>query len=200
MVSILISDLGNVLLPFQLEPAFAALAAAGEPRSDLQEVVRRVYLESGISLGACSAQDFFDKMRSALGLQLSYQQFHRAWSNIFSEDTAVTALIAEANVRHRYLLSNTDPLHWEWIQTHFPQVLADFDRLFASHECRMLKPDPAFYQLVMRESGAPAPAHLFIDDLPENVAAADALGMDTILFRDADSLRAALQERALITA
>jgi putative hydrolase of the HAD superfamily len=51
------------------------------------------------------------------------------------------------------------------------------------------KPDAAIYQRALEILGRPAERILFIDDRAENVAGAVAVGMKTILFRNADSLR-----------
>jgi len=49
----------------------------------------------------------------------------------------------------------------------------------------------------MRRTGLPPEAHLFIDDLAENVAAARALGMDGIVHTDAAALAEELARRGL---
>jgi FMN phosphatase YigB (HAD superfamily) len=43
-----------------------------------------------------------------------------------------------------------------------------------------------------------AEATVFVDDLPVNIAAASAAGMQTILFTDPDTLRVALRELNLL--
>src|SRR6476620_8662367 len=57
------------------------------------------------------------------------------------------------------------------------------------------KPDPAVFEIVRRRTGHPLDRLVFVDDRPDNVAAAAAAGMDALVFTDAGRLRADLRER-----
>lgn len=63
-------------------------------------------------------------------------------------------------------------------------LLGRFDRIAISAEIGVMKPHAAAYEAVLGMLGLPAPACVFIDDLPVNVAAARALGMHGIVFED----------------
>ena len=96
-----------------------------------------------------------------------------------------------------YALSN-----W-WAET-FPiararfDFLGWFDGIVISGELGVAKPDPRIFAHVLETYGLRADATVFIDDLPANIAAADAAGMRPILFTDPDALRAALRELDLL--
>lgn len=66
-----------------------------------------------------------------------------------------------------------------------------------SHLTGRRKPDAAAYLGVLHELGVEPAETVFIDDKPRNVAAAQALGIAAVLFRDAGQLEAALDERGL---
>ncbi len=70
--------------------------------------------------------------------------------------------------------------------------LEAFENILVSGEEGVAKPDPAIFQLVLDRFGLHAPATLFIDDSAGDVAAADALGFRTHLFRSAQQLRSEL--------
>ncbi|NLC56027.1 MAG: HAD family phosphatase [Armatimonadetes bacterium] len=197
-IRVLVSDLGNVLLPLEPERAYRALAAASRHPEGIAERVRQVAVETGIGRGGASPEAFYQRLAAALGLQLDFATFCRVWSDIFREDAATVALVRQARVERRYLLSNTDPIHWEWIRQRHPRVLEPFDALFASHECGLEKPDPAIYRRVLAASGLPPAAHLYVDDLPEYVAAARAVGMDAVCFTGSDHLHGELVRRGLL--
>ena len=72
------------------------------------------------------------------------------------------------------------------------ELLGRFDALAISAEIGVMKPDPAAYQAVLALLGLAASACVFIDDLPANVAAARAVGMQGIVFLDNPSCLAAL--------
>ena len=96
-----------------------------------------------------------------------------------------------------YALSN-----W-WAET-FPiararfDFLGWFDGIVISGEFGAAKPDPRIFAHLLDTYGLRADATVFIDDLPANVAAAAAAGMQPILFTDPVALRASLRELDLL--
>ena len=53
---------------------------------------------------------------------------------------------------------------------------------------RVMKPDPRIFQLALQRFGIKAEETVFIDDNPNNVAAANALGITGILFEGKEQL------------
>lgn len=74
-----------------------------------------------------------------------------------------------------FALSNWGDAHFDIAARHF-DFFADFDRAFVSGKLGLIKPDPAIYAVVERETGIAPGALLFVDDRAENVAAAAARG------------------------
>lgn len=70
--------------------------------------------------------------------------------------------------------------------------IALFDEVLLSCDLKLLKPERAIYEACLARAQAEPSACAFIDDNPENVAAARACGIRGIDFTDAASLRAAL--------
>jgi putative hydrolase of the HAD superfamily len=199
-IRIIVSDLGKVLLPFDVERAWGALMPHfGIPLETARDTFRKVYVDSRLGVGGVLGTEFHHRLTQQAGLALAYGAFCEAWSDMFWEDEAVLRLIAEAPVEARYLLSNTNEIHWEFIRQRYPHVLAGFDRLLVSHELQVEKPDPAIYHAVIRETGLPAEAHLFIDDIDENVEGARSVGMDAVLHTDALNLWREFRLRGLAT-
>jgi glucose-1-phosphatase len=197
-VSVLVCDLGKVLLGFDHEPCWRAILAECDAKEGARDAFRELFAESGMAVGRTDAESFFARVAPRMGLRMDYPTFCRAWSDMFWEEAAVIALVRAARVEQRVLLSNTNVIHWEWISARYPHVLGLFDQLFASHECGLEKPDPAIFRLVERASGRPPGEHLFIDDIRENVDGALAAGWDAIHHTDAAALRAALVDRGLV--
>lgn len=71
-------------------------------------------------------------------------------------------------------------------------LLRRFDALAISAELGVMKPDAAAYRAVLAMLGLDAQTCVFIDDVPANVAAAQAVGMHGIVFEDNTSCLAAL--------
>jgi HAD superfamily hydrolase (TIGR01509 family) len=67
-----------------------------------------------------------------------------------------------------------------------------FDGAVISGDEKIVKPDPAIYRILVDRYGVDPGSTAFVDDRPENVEAAAALGFDAILFTDAASLRRSL--------
>lgn len=61
-----------------------------------------------------------------------------------------------------------------------------FDVVVISAEVGLLKPDPRIYRLALERLQVPPPMAAFVDDLPENVEAARALGLYGIRFQDTE--------------
>jgi 2-haloacid dehalogenase len=73
-----------------------------------------------------------------------------------------------------------------------------FETILVSADVGLIKPDPAIFQLLLKHIGRRPAECIYIDDNPNNVAAAAALGFDAIAFRGAAHLRDALEERGLL--
>ena len=77
-----------------------------------------------------------------------------------------------------------------------------FDRWFApiiiSSDLGLIKPEPGIYLHALKAAACAPPQCLFIDDRPENIAGAQAVGMQTHLFRGLDLLRKELEDRGIL--
>lgn len=69
-----------------------------------------------------------------------------------------------------------------------------FDARILSCEHRLLKPEPGIFELCLRELGEEASSCLFVDDLPENVEGARAVGMRGHVFKGLAGLKAELED------
>ncbi len=71
-------------------------------------------------------------------------------------------------------------------------LVEHFDQIAISAEIGVMKPSAKAYQAVLAMLDLPAAACVFVDDLPANIHAAQALGMHGIVFRDNPSCIAEL--------
>lgn len=79
-------------------------------------------------------------------------------------------------------------------------IVGRFDPLVISAFEGVEKPDPAIYHAALRAAAVAPEEAVFVDDLAENVAAADALGMTGVLIdRDASHLGTALRRITRLT-
>ena len=116
-------------------------------------------------------------------------------------DPAMVALIeALHSAGHRlYALSNMGHASIDWLEQH-----QEFWRFFSgkvvSARVRMIKPEPDIYRYLLVSSDLSAQECLFIDDSPANVAAAQALGLQGMVFTDAAACRRQLGEQGWLPA
>lgn len=178
-------DLGNVLVFHDNARLFRELGA----RAGLSgpEVQARVYgpewdQANRGHLGEEALRAFVNR---ALGLALSQQEFFALFNCHFTVHHAVLprveALLGQVKVG---LLSNTNWVHWAYLQPHLP-LLRRFDALTLSCETGWVKPEGPLYRLAVRRLGVGPSECVFFDDLPEYVEAARAEGLRARVFTDA---------------
>jgi epoxide hydrolase-like predicted phosphatase len=104
----------------------------------------------------------------------------RLFAGLSPEDSMVDAVSAVRSSGIRTgLISNS----WgTGIYERAPMTI--FDATVISGDVGLHKPEPAIYELGAERIGVPPTACLFVDDLRENVAGAEAIGMTALLHRD----------------
>ena len=114
------------------------------------------------------------------------------WCDMFVATPGAFELIDALRGRVRLsLLSNTNSLHFAWLDAHH-RLRARFDDVVLSHEIGMLKPEEAFYTAALEQSSVDASEAFFVDDLPENVEGAAAVGIPGAIFTGIADLRVQL--------
>ena len=88
------------------------------------------------------------------------------------------------NLKPYYKIGMVSNIGRGWIQNFFDEYeLHDlFDAVVLSGDEGVLKPHPQIYELVAEKLGVEPEACLMVDDLPENIAGADAAGMRGIVY------------------
>ena len=76
-------------------------------------------------------------------------------------------------------------------------VFGHFRDVVVSAEEGVIKPERRIYEIVLQRTGLAAADLLFVDDNPDNIAAAEALGFHTHLFSDPAALRPTIQAHGL---
>ena len=95
------------------------------------------------------------------------------------------------------LLSNMHPDMVAHVRRRFAW-LNDFDYVTFSGEARLIKPDPAIYELVLTGLGVMPSEALFVDDRAVNIQAARALGIRSIRFHSMAQLGEDLQAAGFV--
>lgn len=197
----IVFDLGAVLIGWEPELAFTghfpdpAAIAPWLERVDFHGWNR--FQDGGRTMEAALAQARADHGADAAPLEDYLANFPRtitqpvagSWEILDRLDAAGHPLFAITN----------------WSAETFPAALHAYPRLktafrdiVVSGAENMLKPEPEIYRLLLARNGLEAGESLFIDDSPANVEGARAVGMDAVLFTDADQLARDLKDRGLL--
>lgn len=120
------------------------------------------------------------------------------WAPLNEPMVAWATALSKAGIRTAILSNMTPDLLRHMRSSPDFTWLSDFSHLTWSCELGISKPDPKIYLYTCQALGvAPAEA-LFLDDKPENAAAAQALGLSAIQFTSLNDLSQELARRSLL--
>jgi HAD superfamily hydrolase (TIGR01509 family) len=185
----LLFDLGNVLLPIDLDKTYQAFADLST-RFGFEEVKQLITQNSlwrEYEAGLQSSSEFRDFLKLQLALHCSDEQFDKAFSALLLDFHAGIFDWLQNLTNHYsiYLLSNTSKIHAE-IFTNISlgpnneSLFVLFDQIFYSFEIGLVKPNPEIYQHVLNELNILPNDLLFFDDNESNILAAQKLGIDAV--------------------
>lgn len=188
-----IFDLGGVLVSVDFMRACARLeSAGGGPAAVIRDAILGGGEKIGFDTGRLGPQEFAARICAVVGLRLPYSEFAEIWCDIFDEKPEVTGLLDEIGRRaDLMLLSNTDPLHLEYVRSRYG-FLEKFGRLVLSYEVGHAKPARQIYERALGLA-TPGTPMIYFDDVPEFVSAARACGLPAEQFVDAAKLRRDLE-------
>jgi 2-haloacid dehalogenase len=124
------------------------------------------------------------------------QAYHVYWEESITEilyDTIDVARKLKSAGWHIYLLSNFSAETFPLMQKHYDFAQL-FDDMIISGEHKMIKPDPAIYELTLNRINREARECLFIDDSLPNIETAQKLGFHTIQFHSPEQLDKDLED------
>jgi FMN phosphatase YigB (HAD superfamily) len=192
-------DLGNVLLNFSHERACRQMGqVAGVAPERVREVVFDSGLQDHFEAGRLSGPEFHETFCRETGSQPAYNALAFASGDIFWVNVAVKAILSSLHAAgHRLgLLSNTCDWHWNVAAGgRFRLIPEVFDVVALSFRLHSIKPEGMIFDRAAELAGV-APADIFfVDDRPENVAAARAAGFDAVAYTTPATLAADLRQR-----
>ncbi|OHE76548.1 MAG: hypothetical protein A2107_09815 [Verrucomicrobia bacterium GWF2_62_7] len=199
MIRAVFFDLGKVLLDFDWEAVCknAGTWCDADPVRMVRWIATSNHTQDYES-GRLTSHQFFEHAREALGFRGRFEDFAELWSDIFTEIPETIALVRQLKGRVPLaLLSNTNEMHIDWVMGRW-DFMRLFDDLVLSFREGCAKPEPEIYRRALAKMAVKPAEAFFVDDRPENVAGALAVGMDAVPFTDAGALRAALVARGVL--
>jgi len=179
----LIFDIGKVLVDFDFGVLLGRIASdSGRPV--VLPTGRDLETHNAVETGIISDQEFVDYLNEFHGISWTVDTLIGVWQDMFTVNEIGYGLFREAIDRGLpvYTLSNISEHHVEAIERNWPGFFDGATKLFLSYEIGARKPDAGIYRHLLEDLGADGGQCLFIDDLPENVAAARAAGIQARQF------------------
>ena len=117
------------------------------------------------------------------------EQIETQWLAKAQIDAEMVRLIRELSNGTRLALLTNAPSEFVRHLLNVHELVSLFEVIVISSECRIAKPDPRSYRLVLSDLGVSARDALFVDDNPVNIDGARSVGMQALLFSSAKDLR-----------
>jgi putative hydrolase of the HAD superfamily len=199
-ITVIVFDLGNVLIPFDYE---SPLRHFNNLKPGLGDRFAALYKENyhihrEFEKGELSRSSFLEIMIDWLENMISEDEFCKIFSDIFSFNEEVIALLPKLKEKYTLcLLSNTNQIHEEYGYKNYT-FMNHFDKLFLSHEVGAIKPEKEIYRAVEKFTQRPSKEHLFIDDVLEYVDGAKSCGWDAVQFVGFEKLISDLKKRNIL--
>jgi len=136
-----------------------------------------------LELGEWSLPRFWAYFAQALDVEAPYEDFEALFLASVAPRSEMYELLAAIPAEVTVgLLSNNYPVISDYLRA--GEGFDRFDAVFFSNEEGVKKPDARAFELALERMGLPAGEVLFVDDHPDNVAAAAKLGLMTHRFEE----------------
>ena len=198
--SVIVFDLGNVLIPFDYNPLIKKF---NDIRNNLGDKFASFYKDNyeihrNYERGKISTEEFIATMLKVLNYNMTAEEFCKLFSSVFTVNEKVVELLPVLKRKYTLvLLSNTNEIHrnYGWQKYKF---INQFEKLVLSYEVGFVKPESKIYRSVEEFTGKPACEHFFIDDIKEYADAAKNLGWGGVQFTNYQNLVEELRKSEIL--
>ena len=198
-------DLGGVVVALSYEQAVKRFQEIG-----LKDARKRLdtFEQKGIfgdlECGKITAEDFQRELSMMIGRNLTTEECSYAWQG-YIDYVPKCNLEALLSLRARgykvCLLSNTNPFILQWAEKDFDgeghPISHYFDALYLSYKCKVMKPHPEIFKIMLSGQNSTPEETIFVDDSPRNVEMAASMGMKTLCPANNEDWTAALESMLL---
>jgi putative hydrolase of the HAD superfamily len=191
-VKAIIFDLGGVIINIDPSLTHKAFDALGISQVDKQfTFTHQEKIYKDFEVGKISITEFRDSFRKFIEKPVSDNEIDVAW-NAMLLDIPQHRIELLRNLKSKYqtyLLSNTNIIHVDSINCYllekhnFESLNPLFDNCYFSQDIGMRKPNAQAYQYVLNMHDLNPNETLFFDDNADNIAAAEKLGIQSVLVR-----------------
>ena len=198
-IEAIVSDLGGVLT-IPLFDAFKTYERrSGIPLKALGEAMAGSGEQHGVNTlhevetGRITVEEFLTRLSAQLTRQLGHEvsmaDFPELYFESLKPNERMLEFMRELKLRgYRMALCTNNAAEWQPLWRPKFGIDEIFSVVVDSGVVGIRKPDPAIYELTLRELGVPAGAALLIDDIDVNCAGAREFGMSAVQFTTTDQV------------
>ncbi len=188
-----ITDFGGVLMRTRSDRSRRDLERRlSLPPHTLEQRVFSSELSLRAQSGAIEEADFWRELERDLNLPafgLTWRTFyHDFFADDFLDEELITFIRGLRPALKIGLISNAWSGLREILQTRVP-IASAFDTMVISAEEKIMKPDPRIYHAALERLGVQPAEAIFLDDVIENIQAANAQGLQGIHFKTSEQAR-----------
>lgn len=201
MIHWFVFDLGNTVIKLGYERVMESICReATVNRDELLEIFEMPGGYRDLERGAATFWEFYEFLGDHAGYRGSIRDFHAIWSDFFDGPMpGIEELLDRVRKKYRVaFLSNSNEVHAEVIPKQYSALFDREDRFIFSHRFKTAKPDRDIFQRTLETIGAQAQDVVFVDDMVENVLAAQSIGMRAFQYIDTPALTRQLQDEGLL--
>ena len=197
MTKALLFDMGGVVIEIDFDRALRQWA--GMSSLSFEQLRQRFEMDEPYERherGEIAAVEYFAHLRDSLALRGSDGEIALGWNSIYvGEIMDVAKMIRRASQKLPcFAFTNTNPTHQAAYSVLYPELLTVFDRVFASSEMGLRKPERAAFEAISAEINIGLEEILFFDDSIANVEAAALVGLSSVHVRSSEDVNRALTE------
>ncbi|MBR3613821.1 MAG: HAD family phosphatase [Clostridia bacterium] len=186
MIKNLVFDLGNVLVEFKPKDYMDRLGFSTEDIDSLFQIIFKDTRWSEFDRGTLKIEEYTSALKvehPEYKAQIE-QMFSGNWTANFlkPKHESIQFLKKAASNYRIYILSNVSEYVLNYVKT-----LGFWDKVTSgtySYMIHCLKPEPEIYKAFFKDNNVIPEECLFLDDLPQNIAASERAGMKGIVFCD----------------
>ncbi|HBT51794.1 MAG TPA: HAD family phosphatase [Petrotoga sp.] len=195
----IVFDLGNVLFKFDPEGILDDLFKDPLVKRKLKEAVFTTSIWKELDRGTLSfeeAKKIFHEKNPDLKEEINI--LLKEWKNYLHPITENVEILPKLKENNKlFILSNFHEDAFNYIRGKY-SFFDIFDGMVISYKEKLLKPEKEIYQLLLNRYNLKPEETIFVDDIVENIQAAEELGIKSILYKGPEALRELLKREGAL--
>lgn len=189
-INALLFDLGGVIVDLDYNKTIEAFEAIGlEDAEHLYNQFNQSKIFDEFEIGSISGEEFMGLLQEKIPQKVSQSKIKEAWNAMILgfEKSKLEQIKRYSEKIPCYLLSNTNEIHLEYIQTLLQEVPFKnlellFTKCYYSHIIGRRKPHRETFEWVLNDMGSSPEEVLFIEDSPQHIRGAEKAKIKTLHF------------------